>query len=252
MEIKRIIYTTNLEKPTYDPIELLLGMKEAGLKEVMLFSEGLSEGLKGRLSEEKIGLKTIDESGAFVPRILDLAEKENASLIVAHLKREKGRLLRRSAERNLIKDTHTPVLLIHENGNETDYRKKGLFDNVILATHWSDSARRAWLYIVGLKKILGVVDIVYVLNEKPTVKEIRQIKDRVEEIRQICLEEKIDAESHIYAGKTSEEILLAAKEYDASLIIMGVSSKNAIEKIFSGAVPFSVAEKAPVPVLIIP
>ncbi len=46
------------------------------------------------------------------------------------------------------------------------------------------------------------------------------------------LEEKIDAESHIYAGKTSEEILLAAKEYDASLIIMGVSSKNAIEKYF--------------------
>ena len=252
MEIKRIIYTTNLEKPTYDSIEPLLGMKGAGLKEVILFSEGLSDEVKGRLSEEKIAIKAIDGTEPFMPALLDLADKENASLIVFHMKREKSRLFRRSAERSLIKNTHIPVLLMHENGIESDYRKRGLFDNVILATHWSDSARRAWLYIVGLKKILGVVDIVYVLNEKPTVKEIRQIKERTEEIRKICLEEKIDAESHIYAGKTPDEILLAAEEYDASLIIMGASSKNAVEKLFSGSAPCAVAEKAHVPVLIIP
>ncbi|MBN1226332.1 MAG: universal stress protein [Deltaproteobacteria bacterium] len=252
MEIKRIIYTTNLEKATHDPIELLLGMKGIGLKEVMLLSSDLPEGLTSKLAEEEINCKTIDNPGPFVNKILDLADKENASLIVANMKRVKNRLFKRSAERDLITTSHIPVLLIHENGGKYDHRKKGLFDNVILATHWSDSARRAWLYIVGLKKILGAVDIVYVLNEKPTVKEIRQIKERIEEIRKICLEEKIDAESHIYAGKTPEEILLAAKEYNASLIIMGASSKNTIEKVFSRSVPFSVAEKAHVPVLIIP
>ena len=252
MEIKRIIYTTNLEKPTPDFIEPLLGMKGAGLKEVILFSKGLSEEVKGRLSEEKIAIKTIDGTEPLMPKILDWADKENASLIVVHMKREKGRFFRRSVERSLIKNTHIPILLMHENDSEPNYHKKDLFDNVILATHWSDSARRAWLYIVGLKKILGVVDIVYVLNEKPTVKEIRQIKDRTEEIRKICLEEKIDAESHIYAGKTPDEILLAAQEYDASLIIMGTSSKNAVEKLFFGSVPCTIAEKAHVPVLIIP
>ncbi len=252
MEIKRILYTTNLEKATHDPIELLLGMKGVGLKEVMLLSSDLPEGLKSKLAEEEINCKTIDKPGPFVNKILDLADKENASLIIASMKRVKNRLFKGSAEKDLIKNSHIPVLLIHENGGKYEHRKKGLFDNVILATHWSDSARRAWLYIVGLKKVLGAVDIVYVLNEKPTVKEIRQIKERIEEIRKICLEEKIDAESHIYAGKTPEEILLAAKEYNASLIIMGASSKNTIEKVFSRSVPLSVAEKAHVPVLIIP
>lgn len=252
MEIKRIIYTTNLEKATHASIELLLDMKGLGLKDLMVLSSDLPEEITSRLAKEKINFKIIDKSGPSVNNILDLADQERASLIVANLKRTKNRFFKSSTERDLIRTSHIPVLLIHENGSRPDRKKRGLFDNVILATHWSDSARRAWLYIVGLKKIVGAVDIVYVLNEKPTIKEIRQIKERIEEIRKICLEEKIDAESHIYAGKTPEEILLAAKEYNASLIIMGASSKSTIERAFSRSVPFSVAEKAHVPVMIIP
>ncbi|GAF81992.1 unnamed protein product, partial [marine sediment metagenome] len=150
------------------------------------------------------------------------------------------------------KNTRLPLLLIHEKNKEISSSKRGIFDSLILATNWSDSAGRAWLYIIGLKKIVGVLDIVYVLNEKPTVKDIRQLRDRVEEIRNICLEEKIDAESHIYAGKTPTEILLAAKDYNATLIAMGYDSKGIFKEIFSGSACYRVAEESSVPVLIIP
>jgi nucleotide-binding universal stress UspA family protein len=99
---------------------------------------------------------------------------------------------------------------------------------------------------------MGVLDIVYVMNEKPTVKDIRQLRERIEELRRICLEEQIDAESHIYAGRTAPEIVLASKDYDATLIVMGYNARGTVQEILSGSVCFRVAEESSVPVLIIP
>ena len=252
VKIKKILYITYLKEPTYDFLEGLLDIKKIGLEEIILFSESLPQGLKEKLSEHGIHLKRDKGSGPLLPRILDSANKENASFIVAHLNREKRKMFKGSVVRNLIKNTRLPLLLIHENGEEGSFSTKGLFDSVILAINWSDSTQRALLYIIGVKALVGLIDAVYGLSEKPTVKDIRQLRDRVEEIRNICLEEKVDTESHIYAGKTPEEILLAAKDYKATLIVMGYGSKGIVKEITSGSACYRVAEESPVPVLIIP
>ncbi len=218
----------------------------------MLLCESLPQELKESLSEQGINLRRVEGSGPLDSRILESANRENPSLVVAHLSREKRKLFRDGAARNLIKNTLFPLLLIHENGKGTLSSTRGLFDSVILATNWSDSAYKTLLYIIGLKELLGVLDIVYVLNEKPTIKDIRQLKERVEEVRKICLEEQIDAESHIYAGKTAGEIILASKDYNATLIAMGYQSKDIFKEIFSGSACYRVAEESSVPVLIIP
>lgn len=252
VKIKKILYIPYLKEPTYDFLEGLLDIKKIGLEEIILFSESLPQGLKEKLSEHGINLKREKGSGPLIPRILDSANRENASFIVAHLNREKRKMSKGSVVRNLIKNTRLPLLLIHENGEEGSFSTKGLFDNIILAINWSDSTQRALLYIIGVKALVELIDAVYVLSEKPTVKDIRQIRDRVEEIREICLEEKIDTESHIYAGKIPEEILLAAKDYNASLIAMGYDSKGIFKEIFSGSACYRVAEESTVPVLIVP
>jgi len=252
VKIKKILYIPHLKEPTYDFLEGLLDIKKIGLAEIILFSESLPQGLKEKLSEQGINLKRDKGSGPLIPRILDSANKENASFIVAHLNREKRKKFKGSVARNLIKNTRLPLLLIHENGEEGSFSTKGLFDSVILAINWSDSTQRALLYIIGVKALVGLIDAVYVLSEKPTVKDIRQLRDRVEKIRTICLEEEIDTESHIYAGKTPEEILLAAKDYKATLIVMGYGSKGIVKEITSGSACYRVAEESPVPVLIIP
>jgi nucleotide-binding universal stress UspA family protein len=252
VKIKKILYIPYLKEPTYDLLEGLLDIKKIGLEEIILLSESFPQRLKKKLSEHGINLKRDKGSGPLIPRILDSANKENASFIVAHLDREKRKMFKGSVVRNLIKNTRLPLLLIHENGEEGSFSTKGLFDNVILAINWSDSTQRALLYIIGVKALVGLIDAVFVLSEKPTVKDIRQLRDRVEEIRKICLEEKIDTESHIYAGKTPEEILLAAKDYKATLIVMGYGSKGIVKEITSGSSCYRVAEESPVPVLIIP
>ena len=62
----------------------------------------------------------------------------------------------------------------------------------------------------------------------------------------------IDAESHIYAGKRQEEILLAAKDYGASCIVMGSSYKPALKRIFKGSCLYDVAEGSGVPIIVVP
>lgn len=252
IEIKKLLYATHLREPTYSLFEGLLDIRKMGLGEIILLCESPPQELKESLSEQGINLRRVEGSGPLDSRILESANRENPSLIVAHLSREKKKFFTGGAATNLIKNTPSPLLLIHENGKGRGSSTRGLFDSVILATDWSDSAYKALLYVIGLKELLGVLDIVYVLNEKPTIKDIRQLKERVEEVRKICLEEQIDAESHIYAGKTAGEIILASKDYNASLIAMGYQSKGILKEIFSGSVCYQVAEESSVPVLIIP
>ena len=252
MEIKKVLYATNLEEPTYDLFEGLLGIKRIGLEEIILLSCSPPDDFKEKLSVNGINPKGIEASGPFVSTILDSAKRENTSLIVVNLQREKRKFFRSNTARDLIKNTPLPLLLVNEDNKEISYSKKGIFDSVILATDWSDAAQRALNYIIGLKEIIGVLDIVNVLNKKLTVRDIRQLKDKLEEVRKICLKEKIDAEAHIYAGKTPKEILLAAKDYNATVIVMGTGSKSTIKEIFLGSPSYRVAEEASIPVLIIP
>jgi len=252
MEIKKLVYATDLREPTYDIFESLLAIKKTGLERIILLSETAPQELRKRLSNDGVNLSTVEGSKPLPSIILEAADREHASLVVTRLNREKKRLFRGGAARDLIRNTRYPLLLIQENAAGKGFSTRGLFDSVILATNWSDSANKAFLYIIGLKEIVGVLDIVYVMNEKPTVKDIRQLKERIEELRRICLEEEIDAESHIYAGKTAAEILLASKDYDATLIVMGYNSKGPVQEIFSQSACFRVAEESSVPVLIIP
>jgi nucleotide-binding universal stress UspA family protein len=252
MEIKKLVYATDLREPTYDIFESLLAIKKTGLERIILLAEKAPEELSRRLSNDGVNLRTVEGSKPLPSRILETADKEHASLVVTRLKREKKRLFRGGTVRDLIRNTRYPLLLIEENAAGGGSSTRGLFDSVILATDWSDSANKAFLYIISLKEILGVLDIVYVMNEKPTVKDIRQLRERIEELRRICLEEQIDAESHIYAGKTAAEIILASKDYGATLIVMGYNSKGPVQEIFSGSTCFRVAEESSVPVLIIP
>jgi nucleotide-binding universal stress UspA family protein len=252
MEIKKLLYVTDFGKPSSEFIEVLTEMGKIGLKEIVLFPESPSKELMDRFSDRGINLRGADGSGERISRIFEVADKEQVSLIIAHRHKGKEGFLRGSAARHLMRTTPVPLLFIREDNGGSVPSTRGLFNNVILATDWSDEAGRAWLYIIGIKKIIGVVDIVYVLHEKPTIGEIRRLRERVEEIRKICLEETMDAESHIYAGKTADEIVLASKDYDATMIAMGYKQRGGLKEIFSGNSCYKVLEKSSVPVLIIP
>ena len=252
MEIKKLLYITHLREPTYESLQGLAEMRKIGLKEIILLPAHPSKELRDRFSDHDIHLKGVDDSGSLIPCVFKVVKSEQVSLIIAQDHGGKQDSFRRSGVRRLLRNTPVPLMIIHENGDEQGPSMRGLFNNVILATDWSDAAGRAWLYMIGIKGIVGTIDIVYVLNEKPTIGEIRHIKERVEEVRKICLAEQMDAESHIYAGKTADEIVLASKDYNATMIAMGYKPAGALKEIFSRSSCSKVIKKSLVPVLIIP
>ncbi|MCX2681718.1 universal stress protein [Galbibacter sp. EGI 63066] len=58
--------------------------------------------------------------------------------------------------------------------------------------------------------------------------------------------------SHISEGDTAKEILQYAKDWQASLIVMGTHSHSKLEKILMGTVASSVLERTETPVYMVP
>ncbi|MGD8985748.1 MAG: universal stress protein, partial [Desulfobacteraceae bacterium] len=129
--------------------------------------------------------------------------------------------------------------------------EKGVFQHVIYATDWSPVSESVLKYLLNLKEIIETLEIVNVIHKKLSVRELRSLRQRITETRRIFLDEGIDAEAHIYAGKPHEEILLAATDYDATAIVMGTSCKSPMQEIIRRSCSYRVAEDAEIPVLFI-
>ena len=101
--------------------------------------------------------------------------------------------------------------------------------------------------------MIKALEIVKATSAKLTVKDIREIRETLAKTRKVCLDRGIDAETHIYAGKTTEEIITAAKDYKASLIVLGSNSrKKFIDTMFTKNRSCAVMVKTNLPVLVVP
>lgn len=205
------------------------------------------------LSDFNIKSKIILNDQLLANGILNTAKNEGASLIVVNLDSKEGKTSKNSIIRQLIKETSLPILFINNTNQEIKSDQKGIFASIVFATDWSNTSERALAFLLDFKKILGELEIVHVIKGKLTIKEMRELKDRLIKTRKICLDNKIDAESHIYAGKTSEEIQTAARDYKAAMVVVGgESKKKGLSRFFKKSSSWKVACEADLPVLIVP
>jgi nucleotide-binding universal stress UspA family protein len=240
-ELKKLLYATNLKKPSFTALEGLLELCKLGLKEMILLNIANFSDWKETLSQHDINVKVVSEKEPSASRILNVAEKEDVSLIVAHL--EKGG----SAIRHLAKKATIPVMTAYK--TEIDKR---WFEHIIFATDWSPSSEDALSYVLNFKEIIKELDIVHIISEKLSVRDLRGLKNKLAETRKVCLDQGIDAEFHLYVGKIEEEIIKAAKDYEGTAIVMGAASRSTLKEMFFGNLSCEMAEEAPIPVLVIP
>ncbi len=262
----KLLYATNLEETilSLSMVEDLSVLKRAGLDEIVflqtipdiMMDKSESDSRTKRLADlSNLGIKSsvLTEEVLSLAGILNAAKKEEVSLIVVDLDRKTNNPSRSTLINNLIKYSPIPILIINDSQETTAEKDKGLFDHVVFTTDWSPESDKALTYLLGFKEILGAVEIVNIINGKLTVKDMRELKEKLALTRKICLNQNIDAESHIYAGEISEEIITASKDYRATLIVLGaISEKPLFKKIFKKSPTYMVAEEAAVPVLIIP
>jgi len=255
MEAKKLLYATDLKDQSlsFSILKETLPVRELDFDEIAFlqafpFDSGMKE-----LSDLNIKSKIILDDQLLPHGILKTAKNEGASLIVVNLERKEGKTPRSSIIRQLIKESSLPLIFINSANHETEPNEKGLFAHIVFATDWSYKSEKALAFLLDFKKIFGEMEIVNVIKGKLTIKEMRELKDRLAETRKICLDNEIDAESHIYAGNTSEEIQTAAKDYKGTMIVIGgESEKKGLSKLIKKSSSWKVACEADIPVLVVP
>lgn len=225
-----------------------LGLEQMFFLQTMPFDKWIEE-----LSSSKVESRIIvvDEDLSF-SRILKAAEKEDVSLIVTNLSKNKAKSSRGLIIRKLIRQSTRPILFANNIDQMAEPDEKGLFSHIVFATDWSLESEKALNYLLGLKRILGELEVVNVIDRKLTIRDMRELKERLAQSRKKFLDEKIDAEPHIYAGKTSEEILTAAKDYKATTVVIGGDSeKRKLKGLFKKGSSYKIVDEATLPVLVV-
>ena len=253
MEIRKLLYVSGPDEPDPAHMRSLMTLRQIGLEEILLLHTSRAENWKNIGFDYGVRSEELIYEGPALPKILDAVHQEKASLVAVSQKGETKEFVNGRLMKNLLKKSPVPVIVFNKTVHGSGSDRDGLFHHVIFATDWSRASRVALEYfLLNFKGIITMLEIVNIINMRLSVRDIRNLRRKLEGSRKVFLDMGIDAESHIYAGKPPEEIILAAKDYNATSIVMGTSSKPLKRSIFSKSCACMVARETEVPALIIP
>ena len=288
MEIKKLLFVTKFEKLGFDAVQSLLGLRKAALNHVVFVNVierdrvAMRRGT-GYRKEEEIRLRETANIrfiewaenlfeqgmevgvyivvGSLVSQVIKAAEKEEADLIVI------GRTHKSMLEQfysgsdviELIRRTFIPVL-VYKPMPENIMVLERPFERPLLVTDWSPASLRAVEYLKGLKDVVQEAHIVHVVSEKELTgsssmdiqKTRKEKRKKMEEICDALEAEGIKARAHVYVGEPDQEIEKAARECQATMVVLGSSGKASWAERLIGSIPQSIAEKSVFPTLLIP
>jgi len=288
MEIKKILFVTKFQELCFDALQSLLSLRKSGLEHVVFLNVIEREKVAmrrgtGYLKDEEIRLREmanirfIDwaenlfeqgmEVGAYivvgdlVPQVIKAAQKEEADLIVVG-RSHKGvleALYSGSEVTELLRRTAIPVV-VFKHLSENLLVPKRLFDRPLLATDWSPASLKAVEYLKGLKDVVREINVVHVVSETElkgdstldVQKTRKQKRQKLAEICDVFEAGGIPARPHVRVGDPDEEIEKAAREYQATMIVVGSSGKAAWVERWLGSTPQTIAEKSIFPAMLIP
>jgi nucleotide-binding universal stress UspA family protein len=288
MDIKKLLFVTKFEKLGFEALLSLLDLRKAALEHVVFLTVierdkvAMRRGA-GYLKEEEVKLREtanirfIDwaehlfeqgmEVGVYITvgsleaEVVKAAGKEQADLIVIGHSR-KGlleQLYSGSQVMELLNRVAVPVLVyrhLSDNAKQADRP----FRRPLLAIDGSPASLRALAVLTANARAIDAVDLVYVASEKElTGKSAMAIqktrKDARRRLDELCgrLEEAgTQARGHVFIGNPTQEIEKAARECQASLIVLGSSTQAGWKERLVGSTASDVAEKSVFPTLIVP
>jgi len=283
--INKILFPSKFYKNDFIILKNIIPLKEVGLQEVvflyviepeLVVVPKTGQLLKDEIEElKKLALAKFKEWSEYLERfniktkfyifvghpaekILEVAEKEDVSLItISYKKRRKffkfflGGL--GSTTLTLLKVVYLPIIVFPYDFAE----EKNIFSDILIAVDFSKNSENVINYVLNLKPLVKRVILVYVSQEDESTDYIEKVKSKLEEYKNILEKKKIEAQYCIYYGKVVEKILEAAKKHNVSLIAMGITGKDEEEKrrfnfLFIGSTAQKVVSLSDLPVLLIP
>jgi nucleotide-binding universal stress UspA family protein len=288
MKIKKLLFVTKFEDLWFDKVQSLLDLQKADLNHVVFLNViqrekvALHRGAGYQKKEEirlreKANIRFIDwaetlferglEVGAYivvgtmVQQVISAAQKEAADLIVIgrQNKSKIETLLTGSDITEIIRRTGLPILVCKDLPSEGKLTEKP-FARPLLATNWSPASQRAVEFLRPLKQVVEQVHVIHVADEKDltsasamAIQKTR--KDSRAKLETICdtLETYgINARAHVYIGETLDQIEKAARECQATMIIIGTPYRGHWKERLTGSISQALADKSVFPTLLIP
>lgn len=288
MKIEKILFVTKFEQLGFDALVSLLSLRNAALSHVVFMNVierervAMRRGTGYRKSEERrlrevANIRFIDWAenlfeqgmevgvyivvGNMVPQIIKAAGKEEADLIVIG-RSQKGVLEQFYAGSDvteLLQRSSTPVL-VYKQLTESAIAFDKPFERPLLAMDWSPASLLAVDYLKEMKGVCDEIHVVHVVGEKELKgtnamdiqKTRKEKRRRLDEVCNTLESAEIQAEPHVYVGETIAEIEKAARECQATMIVLGSSAKVAWVERWMGSTPREIAEKSVYPTLLIP
>jgi nucleotide-binding universal stress UspA family protein len=295
MRVDTLLFHTRFRELAFNSLKSVLELKAAGLKKVVLahvipreevdfvpFGGTLKEDLDRMREAARLKfddwIKTLDDSelefkqrvevGAANAKILEMAEEEQAGLIVV------GRKKRSTLEKvyvgshilDILRRSTIPVLMSkymvqYEWQEEPLMRTNDqIWKRPLLATDWSEPSRRGLDAVLALKGLVEKIIVSHVIgsrrikNLEPAV--VKRLEtESVTRLQSYCRmidDAGIDNDYHLTLGRTVEEIIKISRDFDATMIVMGRTGKDWFQEYWLGGVSHRIAELSELPVLLIP
>jgi nucleotide-binding universal stress UspA family protein len=288
MNIKKLLFVTKFEELGFDALQSMLNLRQVALEHVVFVNVIERERVamrrgKGYQKEEEIRLREranirfIDWAenlfeqgmevgvyivvGGLVSEVIKAAQKEGSDLIVIG-RSQKGvieQLYAGSDVTELLRRAAVPVL-VYKYVSENIISIEKPFERPLLAVDWSPASMKAIDYLKALAGTTREINVIHVVGEKSlkggNAMEIQKtrktVRRKLEKICDTFEDAGIAARAHVYIGDPKSEIDKAARECQATMIVLGSSGKAAWAERFLGSIPQTIAEKSAYPTLLIP
>lgn len=278
---ERILFPLDFSEQSLRMFDCLLELKHLGTTEIVVChvtpagqdltadQRGTLDGLESNLKDAGINATVVIRSGDAIESILDVAKRENVSLI-AMASSGKGRareFIVGSTSFGVLRSSTTPVLInkfeITEEGSRTKVAAacRSIFRKALVPIDFSSCTATCMELLPQLSK-LGLQEAVLfhvVESERAAIDNDARFKRvlddvvaKLDDLKVKLVDQGCDASTHVHFGTVSYNILEASRELDATLIILGAHRKSLLREITIGGNSETVVRRSQVPLLIIP
>ena len=197
------------------------------------------------------------EEGNVWPTLEKLITEHQVDLVVAgtHGRNKVQKILIGSVAEEIFRQADTPVLTVGP-AVKGENQKEVELANILFATDFGPGAERAAAYALSLAQehgarltLLHVIESAAAYTEESVARQREINVVRMKQLMPYGIEDWCNPEFRVTFGSAVEEILIAAKESKAGLIVMGAKARKSLAGHAPLTVAYNVVTKATCPVL---
>jgi nucleotide-binding universal stress UspA family protein len=211
--------------------------------------------------QDDLDLRTVLKSGNAKKEIATAVNEQHANLVIlgTHGRGRLGRLILGSTTEGLLRKLHVPVLTV------SHVMAPRRFKRILFATDLSDASHAAFTFALDMaRKLRGDVLALHVMGgpmlaaaelgipTEPNESALEEVRRRLRTLTMEGKAEGVAVQTSIADGVAATQILHAATESQADLILLAIESKGLIERRLLGTTAERVVREATIPVLSVP